>query len=213
MNSETMRHVSVGCFNTNSSRYLFPSGPRPSVIAPNSPILLRREAILVYFQIWSSQQESRKWKTLDICARHELSDHLASAVESLRQFFNTDPRPDIKLVEYKWKIILNYLDGIAIGVEQGLYIEDLAKDHLKQIVEHHVKEAFEFPGYLAKNKGDYLKLCDMKEKWIRDKPYYKAYKLRLDKLLLHPWTVIIIVSIAIVAIAILAHVSFLKGKG
>jgi hypothetical protein len=114
--------------------------------------------ILVYFQIWSSQQESRKWKTLDICAQRELSDSLASAVEELRDFFNKDPQPDIKNFESKWKMILNYLDGIAIGVEQGLYIEDLVKDHLKQIVEHHVREAFEIPGYLAKNKCDYLKI-------------------------------------------------------
>jgi hypothetical protein len=59
--------------------------------------------ILVYFQIWSSQQESRKWKTLDICAQHELSERLASAVAELREFFNTDPRPDIKTISSKWK--------------------------------------------------------------------------------------------------------------
>jgi hypothetical protein len=169
--------------------------------------------ILVYFQIWSSQQESRKWKTLDICAQHELSERLASAAAELREFFNADPRPDIKTISSKWKTILNYLDGIAIGVEQGLYIEDLAKDHLKQIVEHHVREAFENPGYLVKNKGDYLKLCDMREKWIRDKSYYKTYKVRFGKLLLHPWTVLIILSTAIVVIAILAirHVSSSSG--
>jgi len=36
-------------------------------------------------------------------------------------------------------VVLNFLDAIAIGIEQGLYIEGLAWDHLDTIVKRHVK--------------------------------------------------------------------------
>jgi hypothetical protein len=40
-------------------------------------------------------------------------------------------------------VILNYLDGIAIGVHQGLYVEELARDHLKDIVCTRVRNLLE----------------------------------------------------------------------
>jgi hypothetical protein len=39
-------------------------------------------------------------------------------------------------IAFKTRIatILNYLDAIAIGIDQDLYIEELAKDHLEHVV-------------------------------------------------------------------------------
>jgi len=156
------------------------------------------------FSIWTAQQDNRKWKTLDICAQHELSGSLSSAVECLRRYFDTTSRCDVAEVRYEWRLILNYLDAIAIGVEQGLYIEDLAKDHLKQIVTVHVEEAFGPKGSMTQFRNDYLKLRDMHEKWQRDRFYYRAYRFRWRNIILHPLTVLLVVSAVIFVIVIAA---------
>lgn len=74
-------------------------------------------------------------------------------------------------------VILNYLDGIAIGVGQGLYIEELARDHLRSIVSYHVSHLLK-PSSKTKFDGldenDYLFLMDMNSKWARSQPYYKS---------------------------------------
>jgi hypothetical protein len=82
-----------------------------------------------------------------------------------------------KAIERDVVVILNYLDGIAIGVGQGLYIEELARDHLRNIVEYHVSHLMKSSskskfGEIGEN--DYLFLLDMNSKWARSQPYYKS---------------------------------------
>ena len=93
-------------------------------------------------QIEAQREENRKWKTLEICAQYEFSEMVSVAAGKVQAAFDGDKLTDEKCAEiYRdAKIVLNYLDGIAIGVRQGLYIEDLAKDHLKQIVKFHVEK-------------------------------------------------------------------------
>jgi hypothetical protein len=43
--------------------------------------------------------------------------------------------------------MLNYLDGVAIGICQGLYHEGLARDHLQSIVNVHVDRYAKTPKY------------------------------------------------------------------
>ena len=71
-------------------------------------------------------------------------------------------------------IVLNFLDGIAIGVGQGLYIEELAKDHLKTIVNSHVQNLLvsECARSLDLDKKDFQFLDAMNRKWRNDIPYY-----------------------------------------
>jgi hypothetical protein len=58
-------------------------------------------------------------------------------------------------------------------VRQGLYIENLARDHLATIVITHITKLFD-----KKRAGvdttDYIRLVDMDHKWQRDRPYYNA---------------------------------------
>jgi hypothetical protein len=65
------------------------------------------------------------------------------------------------------------MDGIATGVAQGLYIEDLAKDHLRSIVGTHVREAFG-RGRLLCNEEDFEQIIAMSAKWAVNEPYYKV---------------------------------------
>jgi hypothetical protein len=54
-----------------------------------------------------------------------------------------------------------------------LYIENLARDHLANIVITHITEMFE-----KKRAGvdttHYIRLVDMDHKWQRDRPYYNT---------------------------------------
>lgn len=86
-------------------------------------------------QIESQREENKKWKTLDICAQYEFSETVSCAAGKVQAAFDKGNPTDETCTEiYRdAKVVLNYLDGIAIGVGQGLYIEELARDHLKQM--------------------------------------------------------------------------------
>jgi hypothetical protein len=71
-------------------------------------------------------------------------------------------------------VILNSLDAIAIGIDQGLYIENLAWDHLDAIVKRHVK-SFVDSGLIEKagmEREDYLRLLDLRDRWLRARPRF-----------------------------------------
>jgi hypothetical protein len=81
--------------------------------------------------------ENKKWKTLEICAHYELNDKISDSAKNIFIAFSKGEADEgaCKAISRDAVVILNYLDGIAIGVGQGLYIEELARDHLKNIVE------------------------------------------------------------------------------
>ena len=92
-------------------------------------------------QTISIRNEARRSRTLAICERYDFDPVLDRCLRNLRRAkasgsFEKDP------VRYRIDVstVLNYLDGIAIGIEQELYIEDLARDHLEPIVRDHVNE-------------------------------------------------------------------------
>jgi hypothetical protein len=130
-------------------------------------------------QIEDAHLESKKWKTLEICAQYELNDNIASSARNIFiAFAKGDPdEAACKAIERDAVVILNYLDGIAIGVGQGLYIEELARDHLRNIVEYHVSHLLRSSSKLKFreiNENDYLFLMDMNSKWARSQTYYKS---------------------------------------
>jgi hypothetical protein len=71
-------------------------------------------------------------------------------------------------------IVLSYLDGIAIGVGQGLYEEDLARDHLHQIVKAQIDNLLspEAASRFGLDKNDYAFLTAMDLKWRQSKPFF-----------------------------------------
>ena len=127
-------------------------------------------------QIKDAHLESKKWRTLEICAQYELNDNLANSAKNIFIAFSKG-EPDeatCKAIERDAVVILNYLDGIAIGVGQGLYIEELARDHLKNIVEYHVSKLLKSsskPIFKEIDENNYLFLIDMNSKWARSQTY------------------------------------------
>ena len=77
--------------------------------------------------------------------------------------------------------MLNFLDAIAIGIDQGLYIENLAWDHLDAIVKRTVKRYID-SGVIEQadlRREDFLRLIDLRDRWqrarskFRDVPWWK----------------------------------------
>jgi hypothetical protein len=124
-------------------------------------------ALVAYWQITAAKGESKKWKTLEACALYE-TEPIASSVVRLRHLYSqclynaqelSSQSPGLFCLVDDARLVLNYLDGIAIGVRQGLYIENLARDHLATIVRAHITELFD-----KKRAGvdttDYIRLVD-----------------------------------------------------
>jgi hypothetical protein len=72
-------------------------------------------------------------------------------------------------VDYLWTQSLskNYLDVIAIGVSHGLYVEELARDHLHIIVKTYIDDLFstDTQKKFGLNKNDYTFLIAMDGGW------------------------------------------------
>jgi hypothetical protein len=137
-------------------------------------------------QINDTHLESKKWKTLEICAQYELNDNISDSAKNIFIAFAKGEPDDeaCNAVSRDAVVILNYLDGIAIGVGQGLYIEELARDHLRNIAEDHVSRLLKPPAkakFKEIDENDYLFLIDMHSKWARSQTYYKSETEKLVK--------------------------------
>ena len=133
-------------------------------------------AIIAFLSVWSATEENRRWNTLNVCAQHEFNSEVSTAVRRIETAF-VDGVPDIqksKSLRFNSYVVLNYLDGIAIGVKQGLYIEKLAKDHLRTIVRLDVGRLLEtsFAEKVPLDKSHWSFLVAMADKWNKDEPYY-----------------------------------------
>jgi hypothetical protein len=135
--------------------------------------------LLVAVGTWQAlaiRKESRLERTLVACNRYEADVVVERCVRRLRsartnERFAADP----KAYQHDVIMVLNYLDTIAIGVQQRLYDENLAYDHTSTIVQ------FYFETYLspemAKQVGivprEYDRLCRMAQRWSNVKPRFR----------------------------------------
>lgn len=69
--------------------------------------------------------------------------------------------------------VLNYLDGLAIGIEQKLYIEQIVRDHLGPVIDHAVTN---FLDTAVVERHYYPHLTNVHGRWFRgaQSPNYKA---------------------------------------
>jgi hypothetical protein len=87
----------------------------------------------------NAERRTREWETLKACDRYNTDQILEAATQ--RAWYTSDAEINYKKSEVDHRdltIIVNYLDGIAIGVQQGLHIEDLVKDHIGSVFGHAV---------------------------------------------------------------------------
>ena len=90
--------------------------------------------------LFLSRTEAIKWKTLDICNEYDSNEIYVKSADVIHTWFE-----QLDYEKANWselnrpaKNILNYLDGIAIGVKQRVYNREIVVDHLGPILKKQV---------------------------------------------------------------------------
>ncbi len=117
-------------------------------------------------QIVAVRKEAKQERTLAYCDRYDNDPvldrclrRLGIAREAGRLVKSASIRADATTV-------LNYLDGLAVGIAQGLYINELARDHMEPILKAHVEQYLgEKSPDLGVSKDDYRMLLALAERW------------------------------------------------
>ncbi|MBV8848125.1 MAG: hypothetical protein JOZ16_00915 [Methylobacteriaceae bacterium] len=147
------------------------------------PLLAIIAGMIAFLAYRRTRAENRRWKTLEICSQFELNAQVAKANSAIYQGFRngTPGRPECEALASDAILLLNYLDGIAIGVVQGLYIEQLAKDHLCAIVHNRVQNLLEstFRQDARLDAQTWCFLVTMTDRWRRNQPYFTSPWRRL----------------------------------
>jgi hypothetical protein len=97
--------------------------------------------VVAWYQIGAIERSQKGWETLKACEKYDSDPVLDVAIKTLRNARNSGAlisQPQHYTLEAT--SILNYLEGIAIGVRQGFYNEKIVKDHLEQIIKFHIRE-------------------------------------------------------------------------
>ena len=132
-------------------------------------------------QIRSIRDEGRRSRTLDICDRYDFDPILDHALRELRQAKSDGSLDkDPKALRLQVSTLLNYLDGIAIGIEQGIYIEDLVRDHLEGICKKHVHEylADDITRRMEVDRRDYSRLVSLIGSWNNRQTRFQGGRMR-----------------------------------
>lgn len=92
-------------------------------------------------QLSAIKLENRQWETLKACDRYTFDPILDVCLRKLRDA-KAAGQYEGHEKDFRLEIttILNCLEGIAVGIYQGVYIEDLARDHMQPVVIDHVTE-------------------------------------------------------------------------
>jgi hypothetical protein len=159
-----------------------------SITAGATVVLALLTLFIVYFgrkQLQQARDESRKWKTLEVCQAYEQNPCIEGSARRVYESCQSgELAKNPKTFGRDAITLLNYLDGVAIGVSQGLYIENLAKDHLKEIVSANVKRFLldGKPELFGIDDRDYQFLLAMHSQWNAQKPYYSSAASSMDSL-------------------------------
>jgi hypothetical protein len=128
-------------------------------------------ALAAIWQVWSIRDEATRTRTIEACDRYDTDPILDAALRALARAKlsgELDKTPE----KFKTRLatVLNYLDAIAIGIDQELYIESLVKDHLEHVVPRTIELYIE--SGLAVRAGlnpgkNYHRLLALAAKWAR----------------------------------------------
>jgi hypothetical protein len=127
------------------------------------------------YQIHNIRSGNKIHNSLIACERYDLDPVLTECLRNIKEI-NDNPcanASDRIGISLDLATILNYLDGIAIGIEQRIYDHDIVYDHLYPIIDHYVTH------YIINEKwkkefgltlgGDYDRLIRLHQKF-RESP-------------------------------------------
>jgi hypothetical protein len=126
-------------------------------------------------QLRRVRSESRKTLTLQACTNYEFNAVIYHCIRRLRDAADSgDLENNPRKHRTQIATLLNYLDGIAIGVNQGIYSEEIVWDNLHAVIQNHMKQ-YVYSGLLAKagySVDDYKQLVDLANRWSAIRPRF-----------------------------------------
>jgi hypothetical protein len=125
-------------------------------------------AAIAWFQIGALRRDQRGWETLKACERYENDPVLHSVLKKLGAVRDSgELAANPRLFRIEATILLNYLDGIAIGEEQGFYNGTIVQDHLEPIVRDHAKEFLDpvMSAHMKLDAEGFPTLCRLIRRW------------------------------------------------
>lgn len=131
-------------------------------------------------QMNAQRIESIKWKTIEACNIYDfdpiIHECLIKTFQHTQKNLDDHQKKDLKVYVTS---ILNYLDGIAIGLDQGVYDEDIVKDHMQYIFKLHVSQYLS-SREVAKSYGleidHFTHLVSLDAKWRHVKTSYNSQR-------------------------------------
>lgn len=122
------------------------------------------------WQISAARDERRGWETLKACERYDTDPILDLCSRNLK---TAKASGDLHIDAEKYSIdaisLLNYLEGIAAGVEDGLYVESIAKKHMQTIVKGLIERyiSSEVATKMKIFPDEYSLLLELHRRWQR----------------------------------------------
>lgn len=99
-------------------------------------------ALVAYIQIRSFRRQERGWRSLAVCERYDSDETLYRTARRLREAVSNRQCICSNPLDYQFDAMqmLNYFDGIAIGIAQRLYVEKIIRAHLEGIMQFHCED-------------------------------------------------------------------------
>jgi hypothetical protein len=138
---------------------------------------LRKQIKAANAQTTEARTEAKIERTLATCSRYESDVVIERCVRRLRGVYDAGTYPQQALrLKHELVMVLNYLDSIAIGFEQQLYLEDMAKDHIASIVRMYYEQYMDRANLkaLGIDPNNYSSLYQLAEKWGKPVPGFRA---------------------------------------
>jgi hypothetical protein len=137
----------------------------------------RRSSLsLVGYQILIVRRENKIAQTMAACSNWEQNPNIYDALQKLWAAIESNELGrDPRKFRPQLNVVLNFLDAIAIGIDQGLYIENLAWDHSDAIVKRTVHRYID-SGIIEQvglEGEDFLRLIDLRARWQRARPKFR----------------------------------------
>lgn len=156
-------------------------GSRDQALATVATILVAVGVV----QIQSTREEAKRSRTLAACDRYDTDPVLDGALHRLLEGrLSGELERNASYFKSDIATVLNYLDGISIGIEQGLYIDGLAYDHLKDIVKHTASLYLDDATTIRAARmdpGNYTRLKALRDRWVQDAPRFNDRKWPWNK--------------------------------
>jgi hypothetical protein len=140
-------------------------------------------AWIAWKQLGDIKAQQRGWESLKACERYDSDPEITRALRRLRRARKCGDIPnDPAAVSFDFATVLNYLEALATGIEQGFYDEKIVRDHMQPIADFHIGEVFaplmlekldaenpDAPSY----RESYARLLAMHKRWTEPHiPWY-----------------------------------------